>query len=98
MEKIITIVVPVYAKPGKAEALKELLVATADQTRLEAGNVCYRLHQAVNNENLFYLYEQWRDKAALDYHMSQPYHLELLEDKDELMARNIAGIVCKEII
>ena len=96
MNNEITIFCPIFAAPGKEEALWNALVSTAAETRKEAGNICYRLHQVNGKSGEFMIYEQWRDQAALDYHMSQPYLKELLADREHLLKDEIHGIIATE--
>ncbi len=88
---------PIYAASGKKEALRQALIALAAKTRQEEGNICYRLHEATGVDNLFMIYEQWRNQAALDYHMQQRYLIDFLADKEGLLADEIRGTMCAEL-
>ncbi len=95
--KEITIFCPIYAAPGKKDALREALKSLAAKTQKENGNICYRPHEATTEENKFMIYEQWRDQAALDHHMQQDYLVEFLADKAGLLADEIRGTICEEM-
>ncbi|MCQ2378593.1 MAG: antibiotic biosynthesis monooxygenase [Victivallaceae bacterium] len=95
--KEITIFCPIYAAPGKKEALRAALRLLAEKTRAENGNICYRPHEAVNADDKFMIYEQWRDQEALDFHMRQPYLTEFLADREGLLADEIRGVICSEM-
>ena len=56
------------------------------QTAKEKGNVNYRLCQSFEKPAEFTLFEQWRDLAALDSHLKQPYLAKLVKDFEETLA------------
>lgn len=56
------------------------------QTAKEEGNINYRLSQSLEEPTEFTLYEQWRDLAALDRHLKQPYLVKLVKDFEEALA------------
>ena len=93
----ITIIVPICFKPETRAAGRERLLALARKTRLEAGNLMYRIHEVPDDENLYMIYEKWQDQAALDFHMNQDYLTSFLADSDGLMAGEVKGTICREI-
>ncbi len=97
MSKEITNFCPIYAAPGKAEALFAALQKLAEATRRESGNICYRLHRVNDRPDFFMIYEQWRDDAALDFHMAQPYLQEFLADREGLLKAEIRGTMASEV-
>ena len=92
----ITLFCPINAAPGKGAALKAALLTLAAATRNEAGNLCYRLHET-DNPDEFLIYEQWRDAAALDFHMRTPHLTAFLADEAGLLAAEPAGKFAREI-
>jgi quinol monooxygenase YgiN len=97
MDGEITIVVPIHAKNELRDEVRQRLVDLTGKTRKEAGNICYVLHEVHSEPNHFIIYEQWKNKAALDFHMNQEYLKAFLADEKRLLAKRIAGTVCKEI-
>ena len=93
----ITIVVPINAKPEFRNEVREKLLELAALTNQEAGNICYRLHQAEGDQNQFVIYEQWKDQSALDFHMNQDYLKNFLTESKTLLAEEISGTICREI-
>ena len=92
----ITLFCPIQAAPGKSEKMLAALQSLAAETRKEAGNICYRLH-TTDDPDGFMIYEQWRDAAALDFHMQTPHLTAFLADKDELLAHEPAGKFATEV-
>lgn len=93
----ITIIVPIRFKPECRVTGGERLAALARKTRLEAGNLMYRVHEVPGQPALFMIYEKWQDQAALDFHMSQDYLTAFLRDDGHLLAGEIKGTICREI-
>lgn len=92
----ISIVVPVYAKDETKEAVRLELLALAEQTRKEEGNICYILHEAIDDKNLFIIYETWKNQDALDFHMEQKYLRGFLDKQSALLKQPISGTICQE--
>ena len=73
----IVVLIRYQAQPGKAaQARSELAAITATVVAEEPDCLGIRVHQDLNDETLFLLYEQWTDQAAyLGPHM-QTAHLQ----------------------
>jgi quinol monooxygenase YgiN len=85
-DKQVTVIARFKAKPGRAETLKQEVMALVRPTRAEAGCINYDLHQAADDPSLLILYENWTSKKALDDHLAMPY-LEAFKAKtDDLLA------------
>jgi len=77
----------VKAKPGREEAVKEVLLGMVEPTRKEPGCLCYNLHQSKSDKTQFLFYEQWASKEAIDAHGKTPHMQALggkLKDKTEM--------------
>ena len=98
MNNEITIVVPVFFKPETAAAGRERLLALAARTHKEAGNIMYRIHEVPGKPEQYMIYEKWQDQAALDFHMAQDYLQNFLGDEEKLLAGEIKGTICSEIL
>ncbi len=76
----------VIGTPGKEEMLKEALLKVVTQTHREPGNIQFDLYQSNDDPELFMLYENFVDPAALALHFEQAYTKELVNRFDELLA------------
>jgi len=94
MKEQITIVVPIKAKDDKIEEVRCRLIEMVALTRKEKGNIGYTLHEEIGNPGSFVIYENWKDQAALDFHMEQPYLKNLLADASKLLKEDIKGTLC----
>jgi quinol monooxygenase YgiN len=97
MDGEITLVVPIHAKDELRDEVRKRLLDLAEKTRKEKGNICYVLHEVYNEPNHFIIYEKWKNKAALDFHMGQEYLKAFLADEKKILSKPIAGTVCSEI-
>lgn len=98
MDRSLTIVVHIKARPECKEAVKKRLLDLVVLTTKEVGNVFYRLHEAAGDSCHFIIYEQWKNQAALDFHMQQDYLVSFLNDSSQMLAAEIQGTICHEIL
>ena len=75
-------------EPDAAELLK-LLTSFVDKSRSEQGCVDYHFHVSLDDPNMFYFYENWTDRAALDVHLNLPYQKEWFGRHDEFLSRKV---------
>ncbi|MBX3493803.1 MAG: antibiotic biosynthesis monooxygenase [Parvibaculum sp.] len=48
-------------------------------SRAEAGNVAYGYYEDQMEPGRFFFYEEWKDRAAVDFHFAQTYCHEFME-------------------
>jgi quinol monooxygenase YgiN len=63
----------VSAAAGKADELREVLKTLVAATKEEPGVVHYILHEDPTNLGSFYVFEVYKDKAAMDSHMGSAH-------------------------
>jgi quinol monooxygenase YgiN len=64
------------AKEGKADLIAEIIQKITPLSRQEPGCLFYQAHRTPDDPNLFYLYEQYVDKAGYEAHMATPHFQE----------------------
>jgi quinol monooxygenase YgiN len=69
------------AKDGKADRLREICAEMTEPSRAEEGNLFYQAQVAVDDPQLFYLYEQYVDEAAYHAHMDSPHFTRLVKEE-----------------
>jgi quinol monooxygenase YgiN len=69
------------AKQGKEERLAELIEELTPPSRAEPGNLFYQAQRAVDDPQLFYLYEQYADEAAYQAHMDSDHFTRLVKEE-----------------
>lgn len=72
------------AKDGKADLLHAALSLLIEPTRKEAGCLRYELHQSLDNPHMFIMLEKYKNKAAFDFHVNQPYLVDFKNSRREL--------------
>ncbi len=86
MEKPVTVIARLKAKPGKEEALKETLLLFLDPSRKEEGCISYELHISDHDPGLFMFHEIWADNKALAKHLSTPQLRDFITVSEDLLA------------
>jgi quinol monooxygenase YgiN len=68
------------AKPGRADALEQRMIADARKTREEPGALQFHINRDRFDRNLFVVYEIWSDINALREHFEKPYVKQFVAD------------------
>jgi len=74
------------SKPENKEQLQSMLNHLVTETRKETACVRYDLH---NSENVFIIWEEWKDQPGLDIHDNQTYLLDFIAKSESLVATPI---------
>jgi quinol monooxygenase YgiN len=82
----ISVIAKMKVKNGVVEDVKEKLTELQMATRKEAGCNFYQLHQSLDNETVFILYESWQDKSHLDNHFQSPHFKKWIEDESKFLS------------
>ena len=83
----LTVIAKFEAKPGMEDQYKEELHGMVAPSRAETGCINYDVLQSNDNPAVFFTYENWTGKDALDAHMQTPYFKALGEKSKELLAK-----------
>jgi quinol monooxygenase YgiN len=74
------------SKPETKEQLQNMLNHLVTETRKEAACARYDLHAT---EEVFILWEEWKDQPGLDIHNNQPYLVDFIAKSESLVASPI---------
>jgi quinol monooxygenase YgiN len=88
---MIVLAVTWIAKPGKAEEAAALFRTLTEQSRKEPGCLMYQVHRHKNDRARFFIYEQYRDEAALEAHRNSPHFLEYARSRLPKIAERKEG-------
>lgn len=69
---MLLVVARISTAPGSREALLPAAERMVTATRQEEGCLSYELLEVVGTPDSFVMLESWRDRAALDAHMTAP--------------------------
>ena len=84
-EKII-VIARIKVKDDAVEEAKQLVLAVAENSRAEAGNINYDIHQAVDDPTVFMWHETWANKTAIEGHFQEPFFKEFYAKAEKLIA------------
>jgi quinol monooxygenase YgiN len=59
-------------RAGEAETFRRVLAEITEPSRSEEGNIVFQTHQSPDDENLFFVYESYRDLGAYQAHLATP--------------------------
>jgi quinol monooxygenase YgiN len=77
------------AKPGRADAYEQRMLADLKMTRAEPGALQFHVHRDRSDRNLFVICEIWQDVAALREHFEKPYVKQFVIDSAEFIEGNM---------
>ncbi|GGA70990.1 hypothetical protein GCM10008015_09660 [Flavobacterium palustre] len=83
---MISITAIIKSKKENIEEVKKMVHNLVSNTRREAACVRYDLHYT---ENVFIIWEEWKDQAGLDIHNNQSYLINFIADSETLLAAPI---------
>lgn len=83
--------------PDKADEAKRTLVALRDASRTEPGCLAFDVAQDVDDANVYFLYEEWRDQTALDEHYASDHFQRFGVNGVRTLASNRIGHRCRSL-
>ncbi len=83
---MISITAIIKSKKETIEVVKEMVHSLVTNTRKEAACIRYDLHCS---ENIFIIWEEWKDQLGLDIHNSQTYLIDFIAESEDLLAAPI---------
>lgn len=86
MNKQLTIVARIEAKPDKVELVKAELIKLLSPTLEEAGCIQYDLHQDNENPAVFLFYENWQSRDLWQQHTSNVHLAEYMKATEGAVA------------
>lgn len=76
----------ITVKPERREDAVRLALDVAAETRKEAGCLSYRFYADLEDPGAFFIFEEWRDQAALTAHFATPHMATFIAQVPELIA------------
>ncbi|MBS7254798.1 putative quinol monooxygenase [Flavobacterium branchiicola] len=80
---MISITAIIKSKKEHLTEIQNMITHLVTETRKEAACVRYDLH---NTENIFIIWEEWKDQDGLDLHNSQPYLVDFIAKGEAFLA------------
>jgi (4S)-4-hydroxy-5-phosphonooxypentane-2,3-dione isomerase len=79
------------AKQGRDAEVSALLSKLTEESRKEPGCVMYQVHRHRTDPRRFFIYEQYKDDAALEAHRSAPHFLQFAKKDLPKIADRVEG-------
>ena len=70
---MLALAVTYKAKLGKREAALQAARICSEKTRQEPGSLDYTFYEGIDDEQTFFLFEQWESQEALDRHIKSEH-------------------------
>jgi (4S)-4-hydroxy-5-phosphonooxypentane-2,3-dione isomerase len=79
------------AKTGREGEAAELFAKLTEQSRKEPGCAMYQVHRHRTDPRRFFIYEQYKDDAALEAHRAAPHFLQYAKKELPKVADRVDG-------
>jgi quinol monooxygenase YgiN len=79
------------AKQGRENEVASILAKLTEESRKEPGCLMYLVHRHKTEARRFFVYEQYKDDAALEAHRSSPHFLQYARKELPKLGDRIEG-------
>ena len=79
------------AKAGREAEVVELFAKLTEESRKEPGCAMYQVHRHRTEPRRFFIYEQYKDDAALEAHRNAPHFLQYARKDLPKLADRVEG-------
>jgi len=88
---MVVLAVTWMAKVGHEAEVGALFAKLTEESRKEPGCVMYQVHRHRTEPRRFFIYEQYKDDAALEAHRTAPYFLQLAKKDLPKVGERVEG-------
>ena len=88
---MVVLVVTWMAKAGHETEVATVFSKLTEESRKEPGCVMYQVHRHKTEPRRFFIYEQYRDDAALEVHRTAPHFLQYARKELPKVAERVEG-------
>ncbi len=86
---MVVLVVTWMSKVGREGEVADLFAKLTEESRKEPGCVTYQVHRHKTEPRRFFIYEQYKDDAALEAHRATPHFLQYAKKELPKVAERI---------
>jgi len=90
---MVVLAVTWIAKAGQEAEVTSIFSKLTEASRLEPGCVTYQVHRHKTEPRRFFIYEQYKDDAALEAHRATPHFLQYARKELPRIADRVEGVV-----
>lgn len=80
--------------PGKSEEFKKNITELAPKTRAYPGCVSYQVLQSKEDEDVFWMVEEWDNEEAFAAHFNEPFTKEFEKTLEGVVTGDVEPYVC----
>ncbi len=88
---MVVLAVTWMAKTGREAEVAELFAKLTAESRKEPGCAIYQVHRHRTEPRRFFIYEQYKDDAALEAHRASPHFLQYAKKELPKIADRVEG-------
>ena len=88
---MVVLAVTWIAKNGRESEVAALFARLTEESRKEPGCAMYQVHRHKTEPRRFFIYEQYRDDAALEAHRATPHFLQCARKELPKVAERVEG-------
>ena len=88
---MVVLAVTWMAKTGREVEVAAILARLTEESRKEPGCVTYQVHRHKTDPRRFFIYEQYKDDAALEAHRGSPHFLQYAKKDLPKFADHVEG-------
>jgi len=88
---MVVLAVTWMAKVGREAEVAKLFTRLTDESRKEPGCSIYQVHRHKTEPRRFFIYEQYKDDAALEAHRTAPHFLQFARKDLPRIADRVEG-------
>ena len=88
---MVVLAVTWMAKMGRETEVAAIFEQLSAESRKEPGCVMYQVHKHKTDARRFFIYEQYKDDAALEAHRAAPHFLQLAKKELPKIANRVEG-------
>ena len=88
---MVVLAVTWVAKVGQEAEVAEVLAKLTEEARKEPGCAMFQVHRHRTEPRRFFIYEQYKDDAALELHRNTPYFLQYARKDLPKIADRVEG-------
>ena len=88
---MVVLAVTWMAKQGRENEVASILAKLTEESRKEPGCLMYLVHRHKTEARRFFVYEQYKDDAALEAHRSSPHFLQYARKELPKLGDRIEG-------
>ena len=88
---MVVLAVTWMARAGREADVASLFARLSEESRKEPGCTMYQVHRHRTEPRRFFIYEQYKDDAALETHRSAPYFLQYVKKDLPKIADRVEG-------